>query len=72
MKAMFKFNLPEENEEYKQYMQAPNMHLALWEFSQFLRSKLKYEELTDEEHRIYEEIRQKFYECLEEESVDLF
>jgi hypothetical protein len=47
MKAILQFNLPEENHEYLNASQGAQMKSILWDLDQWLRAKLKYEELPD-------------------------
>lgn len=78
-KVNITFDLPEENEDYKIYSKAMDMHLALWDFSQDVLRKLdKYgfhptekRELTEEEHGIVEHIREEFYKIINEYGVEL-
>ena len=42
MKAVFKFNLPEEQEEYQTFIDANKMQNVLFEMNQWLRKKIKY------------------------------
>jgi hypothetical protein len=69
-KAILRFNLPDEEEEWRMTLNARKYYLALWDLSQKLRSKLKYEELTEEEYKIYDQVRDMFWECLRENDVD--
>lgn len=71
MKATLEFNLPEEREEYGLCNQASSLHCALWDFAQFLRGKIKYETLTEEQYAVYEEVRTKFYETLADHNLEL-
>ena len=71
MKATLKFNLPEDQAEFDFAVQGSNMYSALWDISQELRTLWKYEELTDEEFKIVEKIRNKFYEILDENQIKL-
>jgi hypothetical protein len=54
--------LPEEKEEFETAQKGIDYLIALDEMDNFLRGKLKYSVLTDEEIRIYEEIREKLRE----------
>jgi hypothetical protein len=47
------------------------MYSALWDISQELRTLWKYEELNEEEWKIVERIRDKFYEILDENQIKL-
>ena len=47
-------------------------YFVLWNLDQhWLRAKLKYEDLTDEQYEILEKTRDRLYELLEENNVDL-
>ena len=70
MKAILEFNLPEEDEEFRQAAKAGDMHCAIFEFSQYLRKKLKYEDLSEQEARIYENVQAEFLGILEEYNVE--
>jgi hypothetical protein len=71
MKAKLTFNLPEDQAEFDFAVQGSKMYSALWDISQELRAIWKYEELTDEEFKIVEKIRNKFYEILDENQIKL-
>jgi hypothetical protein len=48
------------------------MYAALWDLSQELRTMWKYQEYkTEEEYAIVDSIRDKFYEILNEHSINL-
>lgn len=70
-KHIIEFNLPEESEELKTTFKASSMHCALSDIGNVYRSKLKYENLSDTEYKIYEEMREKFWEILKEYEIDL-
>ena len=65
------FNLPEDQTEFDFAVQGGKMYSALWDISQELRTLWKYEELSDEEFKIVERIRNKFYEILDENQIKL-
>ena len=46
MKAVLKFNLPEENEDFKAAINGSKYKSAIWDYDQWLRSEMKYGELT--------------------------
>lgn len=58
MKATLEFNLPEDSDDHYTAINAAKYRLALYELDNWLRSKLKYEELSGEALAIYEEVRQ--------------
>jgi hypothetical protein len=71
MKATLTFNLPEENHEYSNAVDGSKMRSALWELDQWLRSKLKYEELSDGQYDAFKETRDELRRLLIEENIDL-
>lgn len=70
-KVTLEFNLPEEQEEFKTAASAGDMSQVLWDFSDFLRGKIKYEELSEAEYAIYEAVREKLYEIAGEHNVEI-
>lgn len=71
MKAILKFDLPEESHEFANATQGAKMRSVLWEFNQWLRSKVKYEDLTDEQFKVYQGCRDHLRTLLYEENIDL-
>ena len=71
MKANFSFILPDEQQEFDMMMSAGGYHAALWEMDQWLRSKLKHEQLTDEQDKAYQECRDKLREFLNDNNVTI-
>jgi hypothetical protein len=71
MKAKLTFNLPDDQHEWDNAVNANAMYLALWDLSQELRTLWKYEELSEEEYAIVETIRDKFHEILSEHNINL-
>jgi hypothetical protein len=71
MKATLTFNLPEEEHEYFNAVQGAKMRSILWDLDQWLRSKLKYEELSDGQYDAFKETRDHIRRLLIEENIDL-
>ena len=71
MKAKLTFNLPDDQHEFDIAIQGSKMYSALWDISQELRTLWKYEELSEEEWKMVERIRDKFYEILDENQIKL-
>lgn len=67
MKAILEFNLPEDAEDYKLANSALHLSTIICELDNFLRSKLKYETLTEEQYKCYEAVREKLYELKNDE-----
>jgi hypothetical protein len=71
MKAVLEFNLPEENHEFANATQGAKMRSVLWDFDQWMRSKIKYEDLNDEQYQVYQGCRDHLRTLLYEENLDL-
>jgi hypothetical protein len=71
MKATLIFNLPEEIHEFDNATQGSKMRSVLWDFDQWLRSKTKYEDLTDEQYQVYQGCRDHLRTLLYEENLDI-
>ena len=71
MKATLEFNLPDDQNEFDLAVQSGNMYAALWDISQELRTLWKYEELSEEEWKMVDKIRNKFFEILDVSQIKL-
>lgn len=71
MKARLTFNLPDDQHEFDLAVQSGKMYSALWDISQELRTLWKHEELSEEEWKMVERIRDKFYEILGDNQITL-
>lgn len=59
----FKFNLPEETEEFEIHAKAIETHCHLSEFRNFIRNKIKHDDsLTEEAQKELEEVYSYFCE----------
>lgn len=71
MKVFFEFNLPEDRDEWRIYDNAMNYYLALVQLERYIREQNKYAELTEEESLKMLEVKDKFYEALSENNIEL-
>jgi len=71
MKAKLIFNLPEESHEWENAIRGASMHSTLWEYDQWLRSKIKYEDLTDEQYQVYQGCRDHLRTLMYENDINL-
>lgn len=73
MKAILKFNLPEDLHEYQMANKAVDMHSTLHEMDQWLRSRIKYasDDIDEHTYKAYEECRAQLHQFLNENNVDL-
>jgi hypothetical protein len=72
MKAILEFNLPEDQEYYEEAYNGTKYSIALFEFDQYLRTQIKYnEQLTDEQYKVYEEVREKLYQIINDNNLSI-
>jgi hypothetical protein len=71
MKAILKFNLPDDKIEYDLAVGGSDMFCALLEFERELRVIWKHEELNADEWQMVDRIRTEFYEILNNNKVSL-
>jgi hypothetical protein len=71
MKAKLIFDLPEESHEWENALQGSKMRSTLWEYDQWLRSKIKYEDLNDEQYQVYQGCRDQLRTLLIENNLDI-
>jgi hypothetical protein len=70
MEAILKFNLPEDEPEFKLALMGSSYHSVLWDLDQELRSDLKHNDsLTDQEYEKVKSIREKLHELMHEHGV---
>lgn len=65
-KAILEYDLPEERDDFDLAMKAAHLDYVIYELDNYLRGKLKYGELTDDQDRLYQEIRDKLTELKNE------
>ena len=71
MKATLKFNLPDDQFEFDNAVKSNKMWHALTEIKDELRRIWKYEDLKENEFEMVERIREKFFEILQENEINL-
>lgn len=71
MKLTLEYTLPEENQDYEVAMNGSKYLGVLQELDNYLRSQLKYTQLTDEQFLVTEAIRSKLYELLNDTGVTI-
>jgi broad specificity phosphatase PhoE len=67
------FTVEAESEcDLRVYTQATAMAHSIWEFDQYLRAEYKYnDKLTESEYNIYDKMREKLREILNENDVKI-
>jgi hypothetical protein len=70
--ATLTFQLPEEQEEFYLAAKGADWRMVLEDMDGYLRGRLKHEELTPDEAKALDEMRQKLHEFLSERGLSLF
>ena len=71
MKVKLEYNLPDDQFEFDSAVKSMKMFFALTEIKDELRSIWKYEELKENQFEMVERIREKFFEILTENEINL-
>jgi predicted RND superfamily exporter protein len=71
MKVNIEYKLPDEQEELYNSLNGTKFKLVIRDMDSILRSKLKHEELTEDEERIYNEIRDRLYLVMEDWDIQI-
>ena len=71
MKAMLRFDLPEESEEHQTALDGWKWKAAVDEMSSYLRSELKYEDLSDEQDAAFDAAREELFRILNHWDINL-
>jgi hypothetical protein len=71
MKVKLEYNLPDDQFEFECAVKSTKMFFALTEIKDELRSIWKYEELKENQFEMVERIREKFFEILTENEINL-
>jgi hypothetical protein len=68
-----KYQLPEEENDFRYANNGVNYLLALWDFDQYLRSQTKYngDAYTDGEYKLLETVRDELRRCLAQRNVSV-
>jgi hypothetical protein len=72
-KAILEFNLPEEQVEFEQAVNASKYSSVLWDLDQLLRNKTKYasDDVTKEQLEAMYMVRDELWKILNEYNLDL-
>jgi hypothetical protein len=73
MKATLKFDLPEDDRDFRMATTANSMHSVLREMDEWLRSKTKYtsDSTSQDKMDAYELSRERLYQLLDQYNIDL-
>ena len=74
MKAILKYNLPDEQTEFEDAANGTKWKLSMWELDQWLRAQYKYmpdAEYSEAAYNAYEKSRERLFEILNENGLSL-
>jgi len=74
MKAILEFNLPEDQDDFELATKGGKWYSIVWEMDQWLRTQYKYmpdEEYSEDRYNAYVEAREKLFELMKENGVNL-
>ena len=73
MKAILKFDLPDDQDEYVIATQASAMHSVLWDMDQWLRSQTKYapDDMSEDTYKAFELCREQLREFINNNGINL-
>ena len=71
MKATLKFNLPDDEFEFKCAVKSMKIYFALIEIKDELRAILKHGELRDDQYKFIDKMNERFREILNENEINL-
>lgn len=62
MRGILEFDLPEDQEDFELAQKSGHLSNVINELDTYLRNKVKYGELPEEQEKYYQEIRDKLWE----------
>lgn len=74
MKAILEFNLPEDQQDFNLATKGSAWHFVAWKMDQWLRQQYKYTpdgEYNVDRYNAYVEAREKLFELMQENGVNL-
>lgn len=71
MKAILKFDLPEERKEFELATNSFKWYSVVWDMDQYLRSQTKYapDSMSEETYKAFSDAREKLYQILNQNEV---
>lgn len=71
MKGILEFNLPEEHVDFETAVKFSSYRSFVWEFDQWMRSKIKYEDLDREQYEAFDLCRKNFWSIAQENNITI-
>ena len=70
-KVTIEFNTIDEQHELELCINAGKWYSIVWDYSQYLKTRLKYEALSYDAYKAIEEVREKLHELLNDEGLKI-
>ncbi len=71
MKAILEFNMEDDKHDFELAVNASKWYILAWEFDQYLRTRMKYEEnISEDEYKAVEAAREKLRDLMYESSLN--
>ena len=72
MEAILKFNLPDDQDDFRFAVEGTKWYLVVHTFDEYLRSQIKHNDnLTDEEYGLLEKVREELRSTINENQLSL-
>ena len=72
MKAMLRFDLPEESEEHQTALDGWKWRMVVEQIDNHFRSKLKYEDLSEEDDAVYQAVREELHNIIDQQGLSIW
>lgn len=72
MKAILEFNLPEDQEALQDAQKGSDWKFAVDDLFNYLRNETKHADHSDEEYAVFDKVREKMAEILEERDLRIW
>lgn len=71
MKATLEFTLPDERSDHQDAVDGTRWRMVVWDIDQYLRNRIKYEELPEPVVKVLQELRDTIRERLGDNNLKL-
>ena len=71
MKATLEFDLPEERDAHTLAVRGEDLWCVLWDIAEYLRTEIKYGGHSEEAVEVFDDIRERFHDILDDHNVRL-
>ena len=70
-KVTIEFNTIDEQHELELCINASKWYSIVWDYSQYLRNRLKHDELSDDAYKAIKDAQEKLHELLNDEGLKI-